>query len=268
MASWLRSPIGQYLLTWEQSQLDRVVADIFGYHALQVGWPVVQALRASRMGHRWLLADGAGPLDAAAVLSAGFDVAGDLPEGGGAVPVSILADFDALPFPSSSLDLVVLPHTLEMTGDAHHTLREVERVLMPDGRVVIIGFNPASLWGVCRQLGGLNSRLALNSPVWSQGEHIGWRRLRDWLRLLGFEIESGRFGCYRPPFASQGWLERSIWWDHAGSHWWPVLGSVYIMVAIKRVPAMRLVSPDWKRRRRTGKAPAVLAQRSTRPEQD
>jgi len=35
-----------------------VVADIFGYHAVQVGWPMVQALRSSRISHRWLLNDG------------------------------------------------------------------------------------------------------------------------------------------------------------------------------------------------------------------
>ena len=64
MAPWLESPAGRYLLAWEQRQLDHVGADIFGYHAVQLGWPMVQALRASRISHRWLLNDGtleAGP---------------------------------------------------------------------------------------------------------------------------------------------------------------------------------------------------------------
>ena len=65
--------------------------------------------------------------------------------------VSLGCDFDALPFDSQSLDLVVLPHALELARDPHLTLREVERVLMPEGRVVIIGFNPASLWGMRQQ---------------------------------------------------------------------------------------------------------------------
>ena len=248
-APWLVAPAGRYLLDWEQRQLDRVVADLFGYHAVQVGWPMVQALRCSRMSHRWLLNDGV--------------PATSLPQSvQEALPVSVLADYDALPFPGNSLDLVVLPHTLEMTADPHHTLREVERVLMPEGRVVIIGFNPASLWGVCHRLDAVGRRVGLTSPVLSQtGESIGWRRLRDWLRLLGFEIESGEFGCYRPPFVSQGWLDRSAWWDRAGERWWPVFGSVYMLVAVKRVRAMRLLGPQWKRQRRTGAAPAVVAQR-------
>ncbi len=250
MAPWLQAPAGRYLLEWEQRQLDRVVADIFGYHAVQVGWPMVQALRCSRIGHRWLLNDG--PFDAS--LHHGVRT--------GHLPISVLSDYDALPFPGNSLDLVVLPHTLEMTVDAHQTLREVERVLMPEGRVVIAGFNPASLWGLCHRLDTVGRRIGMTSPVMSEtGEFIGWRRLRDWLRLLGFEIESGEFGCYRPPFASQGWLDRSTWWDQAGERWWPVFGSVYLLVAVKRVRAMRLLGPEWKRKRRAGAAPAVVAQR-------
>lgn len=238
------------------------MADIFGYHAVQVGWPMVQALRASRISHRWMLNDG--QIDADLLFTPALleDADTGLRGGDGALPVSVLTDYDALPFPSNSLDLVVLPHTLEMTADAHHTLREVERVLMPEGRVVIVGFNPTSLWGLCHQLDTIGRRVGMTSPVMSEtGEFIGPRRLRDWLRLLGFEIESGQFGCYRPPFASQGWLDRSAWWDHAGERWWPVLGSVYMLVAVKRVRAMRLLGPEWKRKRRTSAAPAVVAQR-------
>ena len=266
MAPWLKAPAGRYLLAWEQRQLDRVVADLFGYHALQVGWPMVQALRSSRISHRWLLNDG--ELDADLLLGADrlHDEDSGLSGGDGALPVSVLSEYDALPFPSNSLDLVVLPHTLEMTSDAHHTLREVERVLMPEGRVVILGFNPASLWGLCHRLDTIGRRVGMTSPVMSEtGEFIGWRRLRDWLRLLGFEIESGHFGCYRPPFASQGWLDRSAWWDEAGERWWPVLGSVYMLVAVKRVRAMRLLGPEWKRKRRPRAAPAVIAQRQPSP---
>ncbi|WP_442776575.1 class I SAM-dependent methyltransferase [Sphaerotilus montanus] len=262
MAPWLKAPAGRYLLAWEQRQLDRVVADIFGYHAVQVGWPMVQALRASRISHPWMLNDG--QIDADLLFTPALleDADTGLRGGDGALPVSVLTDYDALPFPSNSLDLVVLPHTLEMTADAHHTLREVERVLMPEGRVVIVGFNPTSLWGLCHQLDTIGRRVGMTSPVMSEtGEFIGPRRLRDWLRLLGFEIESGQFGCYRPPFASQGWLDRSAWWDHAGERWWPVLGSVYMLVAVKRVRAMRLLGPEWKRKRRTSAAPAVVAQR-------
>ena len=57
MAEWLETPPGRYLLAWEQAQLDRSVADVFGFHALQLGLPELDALRDNRMPHRWLATD-------------------------------------------------------------------------------------------------------------------------------------------------------------------------------------------------------------------
>jgi SAM-dependent methyltransferase len=258
---WLKTPHGRYLLEWEQTQLDRAVADIFGFHAVQIGWPAVQALRANRMPHRWLLDNG---LPVAPHLQPGSERRlGDSSQLFGLpLPVSVLTDFEALPFPSQSLDLVVLPHTLELAQDPHHTLREVERVLMPEGRIVVVGFNPASLLGLQQRAAPLLQRLGMGErPAPMPGEFIGWRRLRDWLRLLGFEIEQGSFGCYRPPFASERWLERSAWMESTGARWWPVLGSAYVLQAVKRVRGMRLIGPAWKRRTKPNGAPAVVAQR-------
>lgn len=256
---WLESAYGRCLLEWEQAQLDRVVADIFGFHALQVGWPALEALRANRMPHRWLLDDQLPPAvaGAAAVHRPGAGDAAVLPQ-------SIVSEFEALPFPANSLDLVVLAHTLERSNDAHETLREVERVLVPDGRVVVVGFNPYSLLGLRHRMEPLAQRWGLDEPSLPVVEEmIGWRRLRDWLRLLGFEFEAGTFGGYRPPFTSAGLLERTAWLEARGERWWPVLGSVYVLQAVKRVRGMRLIGPAWKRRQRTAAAPAVVAQQVT-----
>jgi SAM-dependent methyltransferase len=182
-------------------------------------------------------------------------------------PLALLCEYDALPFPDNSIDLVVMPHTLELARDPHRTLREVERVLRPEGRVVIAGFNPASLWGL-RQRGGHMLRgagLGRSSPLYlpRAGEFIGYWRLRDWLRLLRFEVEGGRFGCYKPPLSSQRWLDRFAWMDRLGDRWWPVLGSVYAVTAVKRVRGMRLVGLARKERRKAQAAPAVVANRSS-----
>jgi len=246
----LQTPAGHYLLDWEQAQLDQAVADIFGFHALQLGLPELDALRANRMPHRWLA------LDAHAAMPA----AG--PEGAPAVAF-LRCDFDALPLDSQSLDLVILPHALELTRDAHRALREVERVLRPEGRVVILGFNPNSLWGLRQHLGRWRQRLArhANRPLYlpSEGEFIGYRRLRDWLRLLSFEVERGRFGCYRPPFTSAQWFSRLGWIERIGDRWWPVFGAVYFLIAVKRVRGMRLVGLVRQQRTLPNAAPAVVA---------
>ena len=145
----------------------------------------------------------------------------------------------------------MLPHALELNADPHATLREVGRVLVPEGRVVISGLNPASLWGLRQRRAHLYQRLGWGAPFLpSAGEFIGYWRLRDWLRLLNFEVEAGDFGCYRPAVRSEKWLGRFEWMDWAGDHWWPIFGAVYFLVAVKRVHGMRLLSPAWKARQR------------------
>ena len=253
LGPWLQSAPGRYLLAWEQERLDEAVADVFGFHALQLGLPEVDCLRANRMPHRWVSSEQ--PVAPQARLSTAP----------GARAISLHCEMDALPFPNASIDLVVLPHALELARDPHQTLREVERVLVPEGRVVIAGFNPASLWGLRQSAGRMRRGMGLGADhdlfLPSGGEFIGYWRLRDWLRLLSFEVEAGRFGCWRPPLRSQAWLQRFAWMDRIGDRWWPVLGSVYFVVAVKRVRGMRLVGLLKKERRPTRAAPAVVANR-------
>jgi SAM-dependent methyltransferase len=178
--------------------------------------------------------------------------------------VALHCDFDALPFASQSVDLLVLPHALELARDPHLTLREVERVLVPEGRVVIVGFNPASLWGLRQRMGRLHDVTARGSApliLPRAGDFIGYWRLRDWLRLLSFEVERGRFGCWRPPFASQRWLGRFGWMENAGDRWWPVFGALYLLVAVKRVRGMRLVGLARRESLKPHNAPVVAANR-------
>ena len=143
-----------------------------------------------------------------------------------------------------------------------YTLREVERVLVPEGRVVISGLNPASLWGLRQQRGLLCQRLGLGQLFLPEhGEFIGHWRLRDWLRLLSFEVESAQFGCYRPAIDTARWLDRFAWMESSGARWWPIFGAVYFLVATKRVRGMRLLEAGWKNKTKRAAAPAVVANR-------
>lgn len=253
---WENGAAARYALAWEQVELDRLVADVFGYHALQLGLPSLAGLRANRMPDRWLL----------------IDEQSSCPRGGEATVTSdtpgaaLQGDFHQLPFPSSSLDLVVMPHTLEVTADPHLTLREVERVLRPEGRIVLTGFNPASLWGAWRRLRIGPWRQAADhragvDPL--RGDWVGYWRLRDWLRLLSFEVEGGRFGCYLPPASSASWRGRLNWLEPVGDRWWPVLGSVYAVSAVKRVRGMRMVGLARRSPRMAG-TPAVATSQHPR----
>ncbi|CAM8652978.1 AdoMet_MTases domain containing protein [Comamonadaceae bacterium] len=250
LQEWFQSPAGAYLLEWEQAQLDEAVADLFGYHALQLGIPELHALRANRIPHRWFT----------------MQETPDHAAKHGAV-IDFYADFTALPFPANSMDLLVLPHALEFSPDPHAALREVERVLVPEGKVVICGLNPASLWGwrqrrsrVYQQMGWEHVFL----PGW--GDLIGYWRLRDWLRLLSFEVEVGRFGCYRPAVDSPEWLRRFAWLDRMGARWWPIFGAAYFVVATKRVRGMRLLGGQWKASAKRSPAAVPVAQQTRKAE--
>jgi SAM-dependent methyltransferase len=247
MHEWFETPPGRYLLAWEQAEFDRAVSDIFGYHALQLGLPELDTLAANRMPHKWLGLNQPLP----------ESMAGHKPE--------LLTDFSALPFEANSLDLVVLPHSLELNVDPHATLREVERVLMPEGKVVICCLNPASLWGLRQRRAHLYRRLGFGRLFLPDaGDFIGYRRLRDWLRLLNFEVESGSFGCWRPAMSTEKWLGRYEWMDRMGERWWPILGAVYFVVATKRVRGIKLVGKLWKPQAARATAPVPLANRNRR----
>lgn len=263
---WFRTPPGEYLLAWERERFDQAVADMFGYHALQLGLPELDALRSNRMPHKWLALQGAEDTSAAAAGPSGERPDATAAGGASSPRVALLTDPAALPFPENSLDLVLLPHTLELSSDPHATLREVERVLVPEGRVVISGLNPASLWGLRQRRAHFYRRLGYGELFLPEaGEFIGYWRLRDWLRLLSFEVESGQFGCYRPAVSSRASLDRFAWMDKVGERSWPIFGALYFLVAVKRVRGMRLLEPAWKAQKATASAPVAIANQVRRP---
>ena len=130
-----------------------------------------------------------------------------------------------------------MPHVLEFAENPHAVLREVDRILMPEGRVVISGFNPASLWGLRQYC----SHLIGQPYLPREGKFIDLLRIKDWLKLLDFSVDRGRFGCYRLPLRSSSGMQKMGFLEKAGDRWWPVLGSVFIVSAIKRTSTFTLV---------------------------
>ncbi|MBR7799279.1 class I SAM-dependent methyltransferase [Undibacterium fentianense] len=228
LGDWLLQPAGSYICAWEQAQFDLLTADIFGFHALQIGLPQLPALTASRMPHQWQTAHQV-PLMNASLRQ----------------QVVLVHDFAELPFESQSIDLIILPHVLEFAEEPHQILREVDRILIPEGRVIISGLNRASLWGM-RQMAG---RITRSAFLPKEGEFISAHRLKDWLKLLSMEVSQTRFGCYALPVENTQWLENSTLMENLGHRWWPRFGAVYMIEAIKRVRGMHLVGPALKHKR-------------------
>ena len=228
---WLQTPAGAYVRAWEQACLDELTADIFGFNAVQIGVPQIDALAANRMPNKWQSATRTSTADQLAIAASSKQIA-------------VALDFTDLPFASQSLDLVVLPHVLEFAAEPHQVLREVERVLIPEGQVIICGFNPASLWGVRRGMG----RIARPPYLPVAGEFISMPRMKDWLKLLNLGVSRSHFGCYAPPCRTEKWLDRFDFMEHTGQRWWPYLGAVYIVHAIKRVKGMTIIGPAWNKK--------------------
>jgi SAM-dependent methyltransferase len=213
-SNWFETPLGQHLLFREQSYFDHAVSDVFGFNAVQVGLPQIDFLRNSRI-----------PLRVNCAVEP---------------PAAVVADPMFLPFESQSLDLLLLPHVLEFSANPHQVLREAERVLRPEGRLLLSGFNPRSLWGLARLLRG-----AERGYPWN-GSFLNVSRVKDWMVLLGMEVAGGSMCCYRPPINRESWLRRLRFMEPAGDRWWAMGGGVYFLQAIKRVHGMHVILPDWK----------------------
>ena len=227
--AWFSSTPGRYLQAQEQALYDQAVVDLFGFNALQLGSLHMDLLRNSRVTHRFKSADCCD----------------------GKQQPNLLCDDDFLPIADTSLDLLLLPHRLEFSERPHQTLREAERVMMPEGHLLISGFNPLGWWGLCHLFKTRLCKqkapedLTANYP-WS-GHFIGLNRLKDWLALLGFEVVLVQMCCHVPPFENQRWHRRFHFMQRLGARWLPRLGGVYFIVAKKRVACMTPLKPNWKK---------------------
>lgn len=232
LRNWYAQPLGQGLLDAECRVLDDVLPDLFGYYLVQLGATMGAYLSGASLIRRHVLID---RCHAGALI-------GDERAAGRAG--ALHAHAGMLPLRSDSVDVVLLPHMLDFGVAPHEVLREVERVLVPEGYVVIMGFNPWSLWGLRR----LFTWRRHGQAPW-HGTFRGTLRIKDWLALLGFDVVSTRFCFFRPPLKHAGLMKRLQWMERLGGRWWPYLGGTYIIVAKKRVVTLTPIKPRWRPRR-------------------
>jgi SAM-dependent methyltransferase len=223
LEEWYSSALGKELAVLEEDCLERMLRDTFGYYLLQVGMAAgfAEAIGASRIRHRILL---------------------PVAEHPHTLGPQIVAAPHRMPVSSDSVDAVFLPHTLDFSADAHLVLREAERVLIPEGRVVVIGFNALSLWGMRRLMPPGHRRVP-----WCGG-FLSPFRVSDWLSLLGFDVEMQEMMMFRPPWR-RALLQQLSFLDSMGRRFWPFLGGVYAIRAVKRVSTLTPLKPSWKTRR-------------------
>ncbi len=233
LEAWFHSPLGMEVARLECASVEHLLTNTFGYYLVQVGMAerFDTALATSRIRHR-------------------IKLTGEYTKGLTNAPIVGLAS--ALPIASDSIDAVLLPHVLDFTDSPKAVLDEVERVLIPEGRVVIVGFNALSAWGLRRLIWRSKGRVP-----WC-GRFRSTSRVADWLAELGFDIEICEYLMFCPPF---GPLlgPRCTRLDALGKRWWPVFGGIYVIRAVKRVATLTPLKPL------RGNRSALLTGRAVRP---
>ena len=224
LRAWSTAWPGRAVLAAERVALEEFLPNLFGYYLLQVGSLCdPQAVSASRIRSRVCVTDAQPRFDE------------ECP--------SVVGSAQSLPFAADSVDVVVLQHVLEFQDSPHEALREAERVLVPEGHLVLAGFNPFSLVGLWR---AAERRRA--GPPWS-GRFVSPTRVKDWLALLGLEATEVRMLFFRPPFSRPALLRRLRRLESLGARLWPYAGGVYVIVARKRVATLTPIKPRWLPRR-------------------
>lgn len=222
IAAWLDSSRGRALLHAEAALMTEALDDCFGWEMLQVGaWGGArELLAAARTRRRTIVANP----EWGTVLRSGADIAARLAH---------------LPIASDSVDAVLLPHTLEFETDPYTVLREVDRILTGEGKLLLLGFSPLSLWGL---------RSAATRSGFPPGLRrlLSERRLRDWLGLLGYEIAETRRYLYEAPWGEPTGGARQL----RRGLFYPLPAGAYLIKARKRIhaiPPLRLRLPERRR---------------------
>ncbi len=223
--AWFSSVPGREIAQEQVALLNRALPNLFGYHLLQVGRLAnLDLLSKSRILNRNIV-----EID-------GRDRGCDYPV--------VRGSATALPVESDSVDVVVLPHILEFEAHPHEALRESARVIVPDGHLLICGFNPWSMLGFWWYLKRHQQALP-----W-RGQFLALTRLRDWLALLGFDVLSQDACFFKPPFGNERLLKRLDFFDDIASRMPAYFSGAYLLLARKRVTTLTPVRSRWRPRRR------------------
>jgi len=219
LESWFESPAGQRMLTNQSQLLQQILSRIFGYHLLYSGdTRLVDVVKASSIKYKVFLNS----------KNAGSQ---------------LCSNIHSLPIQTNSTDLVILQHSLDNENDPFQILREASRVILPNGSLVVIGFNPLSLWGIWK----LSMWFSVKPP-WTQ-RFISPYRLSEWLDVLDFDVIGYESASFVPPisFGSRNFVLNGL--DSLLAKTLPQRGGFYLLVAKKRVSCITPIQLQKVRRR-------------------
>lgn len=229
---WLNQHfLGSAILEAEKKILARLLDKHYGKHALLIGVPHQYALLESTK------------IPCHALLSSFLAHERQ--------PGFVEGDIHELPILTGSVDLVILPHTLEHVDNPRHLIHEACRVVKPEGLIVALGFNPYSWWGLCRLL-----KIKHDAPFTSPFAHA--YQVKNWLRLADFEIEEQTSLFFRPPVGHQGIFKKLEFFEYVGG-FVPYFGGVYCITARAKVVPMTPIRMRWKQKLDNMRIPSTIS---------
>ena len=217
LSQWFESPVGNAVLHAEKQLITPYLNRLFGYHILQLGCSSQHSLIAdSPVGHKIIFA----------------------PEFNG-LHKQPVADNECLPLAKDSIDVVVVHHALDFARDSHTLLREATRVLRPGGQLLVIGFNPLSLWG-------LKKVLKIKSEVPWSGRFISHHRVSDWLKLLELHVEKVDYSLHFLPSRWRKVLTSKPASEELDGRFKSPFGGAYLIIGTKQVLPITPILPKWR----------------------
>jgi len=247
LEAWFDTDAGQSVLYSELDLIERELASSFGYHLLQLSVSrKIKLFESSVVRHK--IAASALSCEPKACEPKACEPKAreqitleptDPETGQHQYACDVVVDALHLPFESDSVDVVILHHVLEFSQHPHQLLREATRILAPHGTLIVVGFNPISLWGVWQAINGLFS-----GSLW-QNRLINTMRLYDWLTLLDCSVGRVDYGGTGAPIVNYRWRRALNAIDRVAEKLHLPFGSFYVLTAKKEIASLTPSRPKW-----------------------
>lgn len=214
--SWQAMPHSEALKAVYEQQLSPIMQQCFGYHLIKLGG----------LSHSLTLPG----------CPIKHQVCHAYQESSSGGVVALPTD---LPYREKSVDAVLMTHVLDYSADPHQVLREVDHCLIPNGQLIIVGFNPYSAAGIARWL-PIKKDSALH-----RARFFSRSRVIDWLSLMGYQVTLEKRFLFSEMLYSKD-LNKTRKWQTNAQKYLSFFASVYVIVGKKREYPLSLIKPSWK----------------------
>ncbi|MBI5448606.1 MAG: methyltransferase domain-containing protein [Gammaproteobacteria bacterium] len=219
---WHESELSKHLISAIEQTLTHYLPSVFGFYLLQLG---------RKEYTHWL---NSSPIQQKIVLDPNPVLLTPAPA------ALIQSPYYQLPFDNNSIDAIFLPCLLETAQHPLAILEEVQRVLLPSGTLILVGFNPWSLWGLSKLLLGKTHEFPWQGQFWSAST------VKTWLVKAGFSLDILHYFYFRPPLPPPLWHQKLHCLEKIGTYCYHPCGGLYLMTATKQVAPLSPIKTSWK----------------------